>query len=124
MSLAGCYCVKSALKSVTSLYGLLHVTLHEKTMHIALTTDFELRPPLPTTTFKLLILQKFEVSSPRRFRDMSQNVPGSPVLQFSSRRNETLLHMLHAEVRIVTVYARYVAPPTKSMSEMAVKMLE
>ena len=34
-----------------------NVTLHEKTMHNALTTDFELRPPLPTTTFELLILQ-------------------------------------------------------------------
>ena len=33
------------------------VTLHEKTKHIALTINFELRLPLPTTTFELLILQ-------------------------------------------------------------------
>ena len=30
-----------------------YVTVHDKTMHIAPTTDFELRPPLPTTTFEL-----------------------------------------------------------------------
>ena len=34
-----------------------YVTLHEKTMHNALTIDFELRLPFPTTTFELLILQ-------------------------------------------------------------------
>ena len=34
-----------------------NVTFHDKTMHITLTTDFELRLPLPTTTFELLFLQ-------------------------------------------------------------------
>ena len=33
------------------------VTFHDKTMHNALTTDYELRPPLPTITFELLLLQ-------------------------------------------------------------------
>ncbi len=35
----------------------IYVTFHDKTKHNALTTDFELRPPLPTTTFELLLLQ-------------------------------------------------------------------
>ena len=35
----------------------INVTLHDKTKHDALTTDFELRPPLPTITFELLLLQ-------------------------------------------------------------------
>ena len=73
--------------------------------------------------FELLIC-KFEVASPRKFGDTSQNVPGWPVLQFSSKHNETLLHMLHVEVHIFTVYANYVALPTKSMSKMAVRTLE
>ena len=34
-----------------------NVTFHDKTKHNALTTDFELRPQLPTTTFELLLLQ-------------------------------------------------------------------
>ena len=34
------------------------------------------------------------------------------------------LRMLHAEVCILAVYAKYVAPPTKSMSWMAAKTLE
>ena len=33
------------------------MTLHEKTMHNALKNIFELRPPLPTTTFELLFQQ-------------------------------------------------------------------
>ena len=45
---------------------------------------------------------------------MSQNVPGSPVIKMCSKHNETLLRTLHAEVRILTVYAKYVAMPTKS----------
>ena len=32
--------------------------------------------------------------------------------------------MLHAEVHILTVYAKYVATPTKSKSQMAAKTLE
>ena len=35
----------------------LFVTVHEKTMHNALKEIFELRPPLPTTTFELLLQQ-------------------------------------------------------------------
>ena len=33
------------------------VTFHDKTMHIALIANFELRSPLPTATFELLSLQ-------------------------------------------------------------------
>ena len=32
--------------------------------------------------------------------------------------------MLHAEVRILAVYAKYVAPPTKSVSKLATRKLE
>ena len=39
------------------------VTFHDKTMHNALTTDLELRPPLPTTTFELLLLQIWSLYS-------------------------------------------------------------
>ena len=39
-----------------SVARLIIVTFHDKTMHIVLTTDFELRSPLPTTTFELLPL--------------------------------------------------------------------
>ena len=62
--------------------------------------------------FGLLLGKISEVSSPCSFGDMSQTVPGSPVLKFSSKRNETLLRTLHAEVSILAVYAKYVAPPT------------
>ena len=56
---------------------------------------------------------------------MSQNVPGSPVIKMFSKHNETLmLRTLHAEVRILAVYAKYVATPTKSKSQMVAKMLE
>ena len=82
----------------------LYVTIHEKTMHNAL----ELRPPLPTTTFELLL--------PCSHGDMSKNVPGSPVLEYCKKLQWTLLCTLHAEVRILAVYGKYVAPPTKSMS--------
>ena len=63
--------------------------------------------------------KKFE-SSLCSFGDMSQNVPGSPILKFFSKRNETLLRMLHMEVRIL---AKYVASPTESISSMATKHL-
>ena len=49
--------------------------------------------------------------------------PDHPYYNFP-KCNETLLHTLHAEVCIFTIYAKYVAPPTKSMSKMAVKTLE
>ena len=38
-----------------------------------------------------------------------------------SKHNETLLRTLHAEVRILAVYDKYVATPTKSKSQMAAK---
>ena len=38
-----------------------------------------------------------------------------------SKPNETLLRTLHAEFRILAVYAKYVATPTKSKSQMAAK---
>ena len=34
-----------------------YMTFHDKTMHIVPTTDFGLRPPLPTITFELLLPQ-------------------------------------------------------------------
>ena len=74
--------------------------------------------------FGLLLEKIFEVPTLCSFGDNGQNVPGSPVLKFFSKHNETLLCMLHAEVRMLTVYANYVATPTKSMSSMAAKMLE
>ena len=54
--------------------------------------------------FGLLLEKKYEVSSPCSFEDMSQNMPGLPVLKFSSERNETLLRTLYVEVRILAVY--------------------
>ena len=81
----------------------MYIRDHDKTKHNALTTDFELRPPLPTTTLNCCSC-KFEVPSPCSHGDMSQNVPGSPVLKFCRKCNETLLRTLHAEVRILTVY--------------------
>ena len=45
-----------------------------------------LRPPLPSITFKHGSC-KFEVSSPCSHGDMSQNVPGSPVIKMCSKRN-------------------------------------
>ena len=55
---------------------------------------------------------------------MSQNVPGSPVLKMCSKHNETVLHTLNVEVSILAVYAKYMAKPTKSKSQMAAKTLE
>ena len=90
-------------------------TMWPSTNHIAHKTVFELRPPLPTTTFELLLLQ---TSSPYIFGDMSQHVHGWPVLKFYSKRNKTLLRTLHT-CRLW----KYVAPPTESMSKMAAKTL-
>ena len=45
---------------------------------------------------------------------MNQNVPGLPIIKMFSKHNETLLRTLHAEVRILAIYAKYVATPTKS----------
>ena len=70
--------------------------------------------------FGLLLEKKCEVSSPCSFGDMSQNVPRSPVLKFSSKRNETLLCTLHgAEVCILAVYAKYMAGPAYKASELS-----
>ena len=84
-------------------YSIYNVTFHDKTMHSALTTDFELRPPLTTTTFNCCS-SKFEVSSQCSHGDMSKNTLGLPVLKFYRKCNETLPHTLHEEVRILTVY--------------------
>ena len=64
------------------------VTLHEETKHNAWKKIFELRPPLPTTTF---CSSKFEISSPCSHGDTSQNVPGSPVIKLCSKHNETYI---------------------------------
>ena len=47
---------------------------------------------------------------------MSQNVPGSPVLKFSSKRNETLLRMLHTE--ICTRHLCKICGPTHKVNEL------
>ena len=78
-----------------------YVTLHDKTSHIAHKTIFELRPPLPITTFEPL---QFEVSGPYICGDISQNVHGLPVLKFYSKRNDPLLRTLQVKVRILAVY--------------------
>lgn len=57
----------------------LFTIIHEKTNHTAHKMIFELRPPLATMAFGLL-LEKIEVSSQCDHGDMSQNVPGLPVL--------------------------------------------
>ena len=67
--------------------------------------------------------KKFEVSSRCSYGDMTQNVPGSPILNFSSKCNETLLRTLHAEAPYTPRLCKYVAPPTKSISSMAAKTL-
>ena len=99
------------------------MTVHDKTNHIAAKMIFELRRPLLKSTFELR-LEKFEFSSRCSYKDMSQNVPGSPILNFSSKRNETLLRTLHAEAPYIPRLCKYVAPPTKSISSMAAKTLE
>ena len=53
---------------------------------------------------------------------MSQNVPGLPVLKFSSKHNEILLCTLHMEVRITHHLLEFMAPTTKSVGSMAAKM--
>ena len=84
---------------------LIYVTFHDKTMHIAPTTDFDLRPPFYQLQPLNCCSCKFEVTSPCGHGDMSKNTPGSPVLKFCKKHNETLLHTLHVEIRILTVYA-------------------
>ena len=51
---------------------------------------------------------------------MSQNIPGSPILKISSKRNETLLRTLHVEVCIHAVYAKTLrlVRPTPSLSHL------
>ena len=84
----------------------IYVTVHDKTNHIAVKMIFELRRPLPKSTFELR-LEKFEVSSRCSYGDMSQNVPGSPILNFSSKRNETLLRTLTRVARGSPVYSPF-----------------
>ena len=43
---------------------------------------------------------------------------------FTAKCNETLPRTLCAEICILAVYAKYMAPPTKSMSWMAAETLE
>ena len=88
-----------------------YVTIHGKTNHNAHKIVFEI-------SYQVWPLdccwKKFEVCS---FGDMSQNVPiRLPILKFSSKQNEALLHTLYTEVNILAVYAKYVAPPTKTVS--------
>ena len=70
--------------AIESIQQMSLVTVHKKTMHNALKTIFELRPPLPTTTF-VLCSSKFEVSSPCSHGDMSKNIRGPPVLKFCKK---------------------------------------
>ena len=102
LNVASELCKIHQIHSLTCNLGGSYVTLHDKTKHNALTTNFEIRPPLlkPLNYCSC----KFEVSSLCSHEDMSQNVPGSPVLKFSSKRNETLLCTLHEEVHILTVH--------------------
>ena len=51
--------------------------------------------------------------------DMSQNVPGSLVLQFYSKRNETLPRTLHMEVCSYTRHLCQVRDPTQQINELA-----
>ena len=48
--------------------------------------------------------------------NMCQNVPGSLVFNTCSKRDETLLRMLLAEIPLLAVSTKYMAMPTKSMS--------
>ena len=97
-----------------------YVTFHDKTNHIALTIDFQLRPPLPTTTFELLLLQIRSLQPMQSWAKCTQIACNKNY----SKHDETLLRTLHAEVRILAVYAKCMATSTKSTSQMAAKMLE
>ena len=118
-----CVCTCVATISCQSPGAVLFVTIHGKTI-LHTKSFFEIRQPLPCMAFGLQLEKKVEFSSPCSFGDMCQNVPGSPVLKFSSKRYETLSCTLHTEVHILAIYAKYVAPPTKSMSLTAAKTLE
>jgi hypothetical protein len=83
------------------------MTFHDKTNLIALTTDFELMPPLPTTTFEL---------ASANLKSLAR-----VVLEIYTRiaRTKVLQKIDHCYVRcprksVLAVYAKYVAKPTKS----------
>ena len=116
------YVLNKHVRLLTRLYGMpleffWYVTIHGKTNHIVYKIAFEFRRPLPYTAFGLL-LEKDLKSLTHVVLEIL------PVLKFSNKRNETSLHTLHAEVCMLTVYAKYVAPPTKSMSSLATTTLE
>lgn len=84
-----------------------------QTNHITHKIIFELRPPVPTMTFELLILQ---VSSPRMFGDMIQNLPGSPILQVYSKWN---IATYVVRENPYTSHLRQVRGPTHKVIELA-----
>ena len=61
------------------------MTIHDKTNHIVHNIIFELRQPLLSMAAAGNNLAHVALG------DMSQNIPGLPILKFSSKRDETLL---------------------------------
>ena len=70
-------------------------------MHNALKTDFELRPPLPTTTL-------IRTTTPPNLKSLARVVMEIIISKYTPRSprkcNETLPRTLHVEVCILTVY--------------------
>ena len=77
-------------------------------MHNVLTTSFELRTQLPTTSFKLNLKSSLN--------DHGDTSAWITCTKFYSKHNETLLHMLHTKVHVLAIYARYATSPTKLVS--------
>ena len=85
---------------------------------------FELWQALPSMALDCC-RKKFEVSSPCSFWRYKPKCTQLSHTEISSKCSETLLRILHAEVCILAaVYAKYVAPPTKSVHSMVTKSLE
>ena len=74
-----------------------YVTIHAKTNHIAHKIVFEIKATIIKYGLWTAAGKNLKSSS-CSFGDMSQNVPGLPVLKFYSKRNETLLRTLHMKV--------------------------
>ena len=81
----------------------IHVTFHGKTSHCA---DNRFLAKATTTKYNPCTIAPANLKSLARVvMEMSQNVPGLPILNMCSEHDETFLGMLHAEVCILVVYA-------------------
>ena len=89
-----------------------YVTVHDKTNHIVLTITFELRRPLPTATFELLLQPKYLQWHKLKYTRIDRT------LLFRKTQWNTI-RSFTADFRILAIYAYMLATPTRWEGLMA-----